>query len=221
MKKRATVVLVCILAAVGLAVCLVLEHQACLKLDAENDVLRRQLSNIGEVTADKQRLSNLLSQANARRQRAIGTTSTNVVLDKNREELARLRRQLEALRQQSNDVETLRADTGATCDTLKQAHDARRASRLISHNNPGAAGDAPFQVLQASYGTDHTNLDVSAELNDRIRNGSVKAIANNNLAGDPDFGIVKSLTVVYRSGGTVMTNQFREGDVIILPPESP
>jgi len=46
-------------------------------------------------------------------------------------------------------------------------------------------------------------------------------MAGNNLAGDPDFGTVKDLTVVYRSGGTILTNQFREGDVIILPPDSP
>lgn len=221
MKKTGIVVPACILAVAGLAVCLVLERQACLKLDAENDALRRQLSNMGEVTAENQRLSDFLSQANARRQHAIGTTGTIVVADKNREELARLRSKLEALRQQSNDVETLRADTRATRETLKQVHDAHLASRLISHNNPGAAGDASFQVLQASYGTDHTNLDVSAEVSDRIRNSGLKMIANNNLGGDPDFGNVKSLTVVYRFGGTIMTNQFREGDVVILPPESP
>ena len=220
MKTTRIVVPASILAAIGLAVCLVLEHQACRKLDAENDVLRRQLSNMEELTAENQRLSNLLSQANARRQHAIGTTGTNIVVDKNREELARLRSQLEALRQQSNEVANLDADTRATRDALKQSHDAHRA-QLMSHNNPGAASDASFQVLQASYGTDHTNLDVSAEVNDRIRNGGLKMMANNNLAGDPDFGIVKSLTVVYRFGGTIMTNQFREGDVIILPPESP
>jgi len=221
MKTTRIVVPVSILAAVGLAVCLVLERQACLKLDAENEVLRQQLSKMEELTTENERLSNLLSQANARRQHPNGTTSTNVVTDKNREELARLRSQFEALRHQSNELETLRADTRATQDTLKQAHDAHRASRLISHNNPRGASDGSFQVLQANYGTDHTNLDVSAEINDRIRNGGLKMVANNNLGGDPDFGNVKSLTVVYRFGGTTLTNQFREGDVIILPPESP
>ena len=220
MKTTRIVVPVSILAAVGLAVCLVLERQACLKLDAENDVLHRQLSNMGEVTGENQRLSNLLSQANARRQTPIGTTSTNVDMDKNREELARLRSQLYAFRQQSNDVETLRADTRATRDTLKQAHDAHRANRMTSRININTSS-SDFEVLQASYGTDHTNLDVSAEVNDRIRNGGLKMIANNNLGGDPDYGNVKSLTVVYSFGGNVMTNQFREGDVVILPPDSP
>lgn len=221
MKRTAIVVPLSILAAAGLAVCLVLEHRACLKLDAENDLLRRQLGKMEEVTAENQRLSNLLSQANARHQRPIGTTNTNVVTDADREELARLRSQVEALRRQTNEVETVRADTRATLDTLKQAHDAHRASQMASHNNQSAANDGSLQVLQASYGTDHTNLDVSSELNDRIRNGGLKMVANNNLAGDPDFGNVKSLTVVYRFGGTTMTNQFREGDVVILPPDSP
>lgn len=220
MKAKAIVLPASILVAAGLAVCLVLDHRACLKLDAENDVLRDQLSKMGEVTAENQRLSNLLSQANAQRQSPTGM-GTNVVTDEPREELARLRSQLEELRGQSNKIENLRADTRATQAALDQAHTAHRTDRMANRNNPVATSDESFQVLQASYGTDHTNLDVSAELNDRIRNGGLKMIANNNLAGDPDFGIVKSLTVVYRSGGSLMTNQFREGDVVILPPESP
>jgi hypothetical protein len=64
-------------------------------------------------------------------------------------------------------------------------------------------------------------MDVVAELNDRIRGGSLKIVASNQMAGDPDFGHVKSLTVVYRFGGAIQTNQFREGDVVILPPEAP
>ena len=46
-------------------------------------------------------------------------------------------------------------------------------------------------------------------------------IASNRLAGDPDFGHVKDLTVVYRFGGVVQTNQFRGKGNVVLPPETP
>jgi len=188
------------------------ERQACLNLDAQNDDLRRQLSKIAELTAENGRLSNLLAQANA------SGPHTNAAPDERLEELARLRSEVEAFHQQTSAIESLRSDTVATRAALDEAAKARRASRLASRPNPGAAKDAPFEILEARYGTDLTNMDVVAELNDRIRGGSLKIIASNQLAGDPDFGHVKSLTVVYRFGGAIQTNQFREGDVVILPP---
>jgi hypothetical protein len=197
------------------------ERQACLNLDAQNDDLRRQLSKMAEINAENQRLSNLLAEANARRPDPNGTTGTNVASDERLKELARLRSEVEALHQKSRDIESLRADTRATRDALEEARQARRAERMASRKTPGVANGAPLEILKADYGTDSTNMDVSAELSDRIRGGSLKIIASNQLAGDPDFGHVKSLTVVYRFGGAIQTNQFREGDVVILPPESP
>lgn len=208
----------CILAAAGLAVCLVHERQACLNLDAQNDDLRRQLSKMAEINAENQRLSNLLAGASAHRPDPNGTTGTDVASDERLKELTRLRSEVEAFHQQTSDIESLRSNTVATRAVLDEAAKARRASRLASRPNPGAANGTPLEILEADYGTDRTNMDVSAELNDRIRSGSLKIIASNQLAGDPDFGHVKSLTVVYRFGGAIQTNQFREGDVVILPP---
>ena len=76
-----------------------------------------------------------------------------------------------------------------------------------------------MELLAADYGTDRTNLDVAAELRARIRGDSLKVVASNNLKGDPDFGQVKHLTVVYRFGGITVTNDFREGDLVVLPKE--
>jgi hypothetical protein len=203
-----------------LAICLVHERQACLNLDVQNDDLRRQLSKMAEINAENQRLSNLLAAANSRRPDPNATTRTNVATDERLKELARLRSEVEAFHQQTNDIESLRSDTVATRAALDEAAKARRANRLASRPKPGVAKDAPLEILEARYGTDRTNMDVVAELNDRIRGGSLKIIASNQMAGDPDFGHVKSLTVVYRFGGAIQTNQFREGDVVILPPEA-
>lgn len=189
-----------------------LERQACLKLDAANDALNRQLSKMAELAAENRRLSKLLAQANDLR------PHPNAATDERQEELARLRIQVEALRQQSSDFESLHSDTVATRAALDETRKVRRASRLASRPNPGAVNRAPFEILAARYGTDRTNMDVVAELNDRIRGDSLKMVANNHLTGDLDYGHVKNLTVVYRFGGAVLTNQFREGDVVILPP---
>lgn len=211
------VVLTCTIAIAGLAIGLGVEHQAVLKLDAANNALRGQLRQMAELVAENQRLSNLQLPTNASRANAIGSTNTNAAASNDRAELERLRSVVEQFSQRSNEVQTLRADTGATLTALQAAHDAHRANRMTYHNNT-AANDSSFQVLQASYGTDSTNLDVAAELNDRIHNGALKMVANNDVAGDPDYGHVKSLKVVYRSGGRLMTNQFQEGNVVILPP---
>jgi hypothetical protein len=216
MNPTRIVVWTCTLAVAGLAVGLALERQACLKLDAENNILRSQLRKMGELTAENQRLSNLL-QTNPGPAQAIGSSNTNAAPGGDQAELARLRSEIERFSQRSNQVESLRADTLATSAALKEAHDAHRNSRTTSHNN-AAPGSSAFEVLSASYATASTNLDVAAELNDRVHNGSLKTVAGNNVAGDPDPGHVKSLTVVYRSGGTLMTNQFRENDIVILPP---
>ncbi len=217
MNPTRIVVLTCSIAAAALAAGLALESQACRKLGAENNDLRDQLHKMGELTAENQRLSNLLFQTNHERQHAIGTTNTNAAPVGERAELEQLRSEIGQFSQRSNEVESLRADTLATSAALKEAHDAHRNRRTTSHNNTTANGSS-FQVLSAGYGTENTNQDVAAELNDRIHNGSLKMVANNNVAGDPDPGHVKSLTVVYRSGGMLMTNQFHEGDVVILPP---
>jgi len=60
-------------------------------------------------------------------------------------------------------------------------------------------------------------MDVAAELRERIRGDELKAVASNNIKGDPEFGQVKHLTVVYRLAGVTRTNEFREGDLVILP----
>jgi hypothetical protein len=95
-----------------------------------------------------------------------------------------------------------------------------KTKRVNSGSGSGVATTASgsqLELLAANYWTDKTNLDVTEELRDGIRGDSVKAIAGNNLKGDPEFGQVKHLTVVYRVGGVIMTNEFRDGDLVILP----
>ena len=95
----------------------------------------------------------------------------------------------------------------------------RNVNEAANSQSTTTANGSRFELLRADYWTDNTNLDVAAELRERIRGDSLKAIAGNSLKGDPDFGQVKHLTVVYRFGGVTMTNEFREGDFVVLPKE--
>src|SRR5579859_1860279 len=120
---KAIGIIVCLLATVGLAVCLVSERQACQRLGAQNDALRDQLKKMAELTAENERLSKLLAQAKAAQLHPDGTAGGNGVANTPSGELARLRDEVDALHQQGKDIDSLRADTRAAHDELKAIHD--------------------------------------------------------------------------------------------------
>src|SRR6185436_11926460 len=104
------------------------------------------------------------------------------------QEISRLRAEVEELGQRSKEIETLRSNTIEVRAAADAA--AKNGSRAANRSNPGSANGSSgsqFELLRADYWTDHTNMDVVAELRDRIRGDSLKAIASNNLKGDPEF----------------------------------
>jgi hypothetical protein len=216
---RAIAAILCILAAAVLAVCLTFERQASAKLYADNNALLWQLRQMDELLAENQRLSNLVAIVHTSPSRANEPSAAASSVDEPAKELARLRADVEMLRQQSKEIETLRADTLEVRAAAESAVKTKNASHLANGSQSGSANASQFELVSADYWTEKTNLDVAAELRERIRGDSLKAIASNNLKGDPDFGQVKHLTVVYRSGGNVFTNEFREGDFVVLPKE--
>jgi RNA polymerase sigma factor (sigma-70 family) len=81
--------LLTVVAVAGLTIPLVRQHQTLTKLRSENSALRSQLDDLARLTAENQRLSNLLSQANQPTQEA----QTRELL-KLRGEIGRLKRQM-------------------------------------------------------------------------------------------------------------------------------
>ncbi len=220
MKSSGTrVTILCAVAAAGLAVCLTFERRARVKLDRENENLRRQLSQMESVVAENQRLSNLFAQVNASASRPHEREEGPTAPDQQAKELVRLRGEVETLRQQNREIETLLANTRQLRAARENGLNPQDAGRAANSYNGAAANGPQLEILRAEYWTEKTNMDVAAELRDRIRGDSLKAIASNNLKGDPDFGQVKRLTVVYRFGGVTATNEFREGDYVVLPQE--
>ena len=216
---KATITIALIPVAAGLAIYLALESQTALKLSHDNDDLRQRLSQMDDLTAENQRLSNLVTQMDSIPSRPGRAAAANEMSAPGDEaELVRLRGEVEELRTQTREIENLRANTREARAAAETA--LRTKGNQATYGQAAAtANGSQLEVLSADYGTDKTNLDVSAELRARIRGDSLKAMASNNLKGDPDFGQVKHLVVVYRFGGVTLTNEFREGDVVVLPKE--
>ena len=204
--------------AVVLGLCVALEHQASAKLNEENNAMRQQVRRMDKLLTENQRLSRLAAEAKTPRSQLKSADELLSSNDEQAKELIRLRAEVDALHRESKELETLRADTRRARASLEAAAATQRANRSANGYNsiPGSSGSG-FEIVSANYWTDKTNLDVSDELRERIRGDTLKAVASNNLKGDPHFGETKRLTLVYRYGGALMTNEFREGDVIVLP----
>lgn len=210
---RRTVTILCLPIAMGLAIWLTLEHRALLKVNAENSSLRQQLSQMPQLLAENERLSNLIAEENGSPSPPDPTAETS----HESKDLDRLRGEVKALQQQNKEIQQLQANTR---ETRAAVETAMRAADVNPATGNGTSGNGSgFELLVANYWTTTTNLDVTAELRKRIRGDTLKAIASNNLKGDPEFGQTKHLTVVYRFGGATMTNEFREGDFVVLPNE--
>lgn len=255
--------IVCTLASAGLAVRLVVEHEARVTLDQQDAALRERVSQIDQVIAENQRLSNLVAQANVslsrpneraeassgtdkRAEASSGTDDRAVApsgtdkraeapsgTNKRSQELVRLRGEVEVLRQQSKEIETLREDTRQVRAVQPTGPVTQSAGQAATMSPAAPADGSQFEILKAEYWTENARMDVTGELAAKLRNDALNATANNSLnttatnaprtsanndlKGDPDLGHTKTLTVVYQVGGVTMTNEFREGQPVILP----
>jgi RNA polymerase sigma factor (sigma-70 family) len=97
---KARIVLAGVVLAAGLATPLVIQHRSQVKLREENQLLREQVGQLTQISAENRRLSNLLAQAN---------TSPALGQDQMRD-LLRLRNEVGLLRQQTNHAARLEAE---------------------------------------------------------------------------------------------------------------
>lgn len=212
MKTSTLIGIIYCLGLATVAVGLVLEHRACAQIHLENTTLLRRLNEATEKLAENQwppgpttPTTDNLSDAGA----PVATSRAEAD-----QESLRLRSEITGLLQQHQQTEALRDDTRETLAMLENRKQQDRAARRAANGNV-----SQLEILKAEYWTDHTNMDVTGELQDRIRGDGLKAVAGNNIKGDPEFGQTKHLTIVYRFGGVTRTNAFREGDVVVLPAE--
>jgi hypothetical protein len=211
--------LLCALVAVGLGVCLLGERRAWSGVNQANTDLRVQLSQLGDLLADNQRLLALLPTQSVPLSQSNQESDTVATMNESAKELFHLRGEAAALRQESKAIQTLRENTRQARLALEIVTNSS-GNPAQTQNSKTGSGGSQLEILRAVYGSDNVQVDVTDDLRDRIRGDSLKTTANNNIKGDPEFGQVKNLTVEYRYGGVTLTNHFREGAVVILPPET-
>jgi hypothetical protein len=73
-----------------------------------------------------------------------------------------------------------------------------------------------LKVIKALYGTPKNSIDATKVLNLLINNNRLEFIANNEIAGDPDVGTVKNLSITYEINGKEYTKIYNEGDKVII-----
>jgi len=98
---------------------------------------------------------------------------------------------------------------------------AEVSSRDAAQQNQIAAassqGSTAISVMRATYGYGDKLVDVTSEIQNRVQRGQMSIRAGNDLAGDPAFGKVKTLTIQYSIGGAPpITVAAREGESISL-----
>jgi hypothetical protein len=169
------------------------------------------------LVAENERRSNLVAQANQPSSQPNGPAPAQPLPDERLQELLRLRGEVGVLRQQAKELETLREDTRQARAALAGSPSTQKAGPAATTDRGTGSPASQLEIVKAEYWTDNARLDVTGELRDRIRGDSLKAMANNDIKGDPEYGQTKRLTVEYRFGGVTMTNEFREGDVIVIP----
>jgi hypothetical protein len=61
------------------------------------------------------------------------------------------------------------------------------------------------------------SVDVTEQLKTKISSNRLVVDATNDIAGDPEYGVVKKLKVKYRFAGDIAEKEVQEGQTIILP----
>jgi hypothetical protein len=194
----------------AMAILWLVEHKACAQIHQENTELLRRLDEATEKLAENQRSRGSMAPASEPVPDASGAPLAGAAAAD--EELQRLHTELTGLLQAHQQAESLREDSRQARETLENRKKEDRAARRAARGNASA-----LQIIKAEYSTDNASMDLMDELQDRVRGDSLKAVANNNLGGDPEYGQVKHLTIEYSIGGVIRTNQFREGDIVVLP----
>lgn len=74
-----------------------------------------------------------------------------------------------------------------------------------------------LEILEAKYYTINRSLDVTQIIKDKVQNNKLTLTASNEIAGDPEFGMVKKLFVRYVYGGEKSHKEVNEGELIKIP----
>jgi len=72
-------------------------------------------------------------------------------------------------------------------------------------------------IIKAEYKTNKKSVDISRQLTEKILNNELHIIVTNEIAGDPDPGMVKSLKIKYYYQGKLYEQEIKEGQRLDIP----
>jgi hypothetical protein len=80
---------------------------------------------------------------------------------------------------------------------------------------------SPLEIISAIYGSPQAEkqIDVTAIVKGLIVNNKLTIRASNDIAGDPDLGVLKNLTILYRIGERQVQATIIEGATHTIPEE--
>ena len=81
---------------------------------------------------------------------------------------------------------------------------------------PSVSGQPPLKIVSAKYGARDRWLDVTEQAQKLVSDGRMTMRADNNLGPEPIHGVVKSLKVVFNTGGKDQTAEANENSDIHL-----
>ena len=141
MKAKGVILgVLCATALVGMTIWLAAEHQARLRLGEENTALRQQLDRMASLVAENERLSNFLAQAK----------SPRTLPDDRLKELLRLRGEVGVLREQAQELETLREENRQARTALASGHQTSNAAATANYWPRGSWAFAGFASPEAA-----------------------------------------------------------------------
>ncbi|HLP77766.1 MAG TPA: hypothetical protein VK327_12710, partial [Candidatus Paceibacterota bacterium] len=204
----------CTAIVLGLAVGVALEHRTRIKLGKEHQALEEQLGQMAELVARSRQLSNLVARANAPRP----------LPDDQLRELLRLRGQIGMLRQQTNELEAIRAENRQARATLEttvknEAAEAVATADYWPQDSWIFAGygspDAAFQTsLWAANNGDLKALVASAT-------GAMQKTIEDSLGGKSDAEAqIKAMDeVIGFKSVRILNREFQDNDTAVLTAE--
>jgi hypothetical protein len=81
--------------------------------------------------------------------------------------------------------------------------------------NGPAAGSGQYEILQARYGTDRHNVDVTSRLMEVARRNRTFRMDNSTFGVDPDYGVAKALRIYTRDRqGRDRMFEYAEGSTV-------
>jgi|GEM_PF-1087451 len=74
-----------------------------------------------------------------------------------------------------------------------------------------------LEIISARYGAQDTWREVTEPVRQKVKDHTLNLLVSNDIAGDPLFGVVKTLWVEYRLDGQQRTASVREGNMLQIP----